>query len=146
VIVPDVNLLIYAINVDAEQHRAARQWLETILAGTRPVGLAWSVLLAFVRVTTLPRVFANPLGTGQALDIVEGWIRHPRVRVLTPTPSHWGILRALLRASGTAGNLSSDAHLAAIAIGHAATLASADNDFRRFAGLDHVNPLAAVAA
>lgn len=140
-IVPDVNLLLYAVNADSPRHAAAREWLEGLLSGARPVGMAWAVLLAFLRLTTRPGVFAEPLSADEALDYVDEWLRHPRVRLVTAPPSHWGILCGLLRSAGTAGNLSTDAHLAAIAIGHAATLASADNDFRRFAELDHVNPL-----
>ena len=140
-IVPDVNLLIYAVNGDAPHHAAARDWLERALTDPRPVGLTWIVLLAFLRLTTRPGIFARPMDLEQALGYVDEWLDLPGVRLLTPTASHWGILQGLLRSAGTAGNLSSDAHLAAIAIGHAATLASADHDFRRFEGLDFVNPL-----
>lgn len=140
-IVPDVNLLIYAVNRDSAHHAAARDWLENALSGPRPVGMTWIVLLAFLRLTTRPGVFARPMDSSDAAGYVDEWLGLPTVRVLTPTDSHWGILQGLLRAAGTAGNLSSDAHLAAIAIGHAATLASADHDFRRFKGLDFVNPL-----
>jgi len=141
VIIPDANLLIYAVDVDSVHHAPARRWLTDVLAGTRPVGLTWGTLMAFVRLTTLP-LFARPLTAREALDIVDGWIRHPRTRLLTPTVGHWGTVNALLRAAGVAGNLTSDAHLAAIAIEHAATIASADNDFRRFPGLDYFNPIA----
>jgi toxin-antitoxin system PIN domain toxin len=142
VIVPDVNLLLYAINADSPHHDDARDWFEAQLSGTRPVGLTWIVVLAFLRLTTRPGIFASPLSHDDALAYVDEWLRLPVVRMLTPTESHWGILQALLRDAGTAGNLSSDAHLAAIAIGHAATVASADHDFRRFTGLSFVNPLA----
>lgn len=141
-IVPDANLLIYAVNERSNLHHAARVWIEDLLHGDRPVGLAWSTALAFVRVTTKPGVFQSPLLVHEALANINDWIGHPRVRVLNPTRAHWGILQGLLRAAGTAGNLPSDAHLAAIAIEHAATLASTDNDFRRFPGLDYFNPLA----
>lgn len=140
-IVPDVNLLVYAVNADSPRHTAARTWLEELMSNTRPVGLTWIVLLAFLRLTTHAGVFARPLRPEEALAYVDEWIAHPRTRLLPPGEAHWGILRGLLRAAGTAGNLSSDAHLAAIAIAHNATLASADHDFRRFAQLDYVNPL-----
>lgn len=140
-IVPDVNLLVYAVNSDSPRHAVAREWFEKSMSGTRPMGLTWIVLLAFLRLTTHPGVFAKPLRAEEALAYVDEWVAHPRTRLLSPGEEHWGILRGLLRAAGTAGNLSSDAHLAAIAIAHNATLASADHDFRRFAQLDSVNPL-----
>ena len=140
-IVPDVNLLIYAVNRDSPHHDSARAWLEETLSGNRPVGLAWIVILAFLRLTTRGTIFATPLSPEQALEYVDEWLALPLVRPLSPSGQHWGILRYLLRAAGTAGNLSTDAHLATLAIEHGATLASADNDFRRFAGLDYVNPV-----
>ncbi len=141
-IVPDANLLIYAVNERSPFHEPARIWIEELLEGNRPVGLAWTVALAFLRVTTRPGVFESPLTVDEALSNLDDWLSHPRVRILTPTEGHWGVFQGLLRAAGTAGNLTSDAHLAAIAIEHAATVASADNDFRRFPGLDYFNPLA----
>lgn len=140
-ILPDANLLIYAVNHDAPHHRAARQWFERVLSGNEPVVLAWIVLLAFIRITTHPRVFAAPLSVGQALAHVDGWLGQPYASALAPGEKHWLILRRLLDSSGSAGNLVSDAHLAAIAIEHGCTLYSADHDFRRFPELDFVDPL-----
>jgi len=144
VILPDANLLIYAVNLDAPHHRQARLWLEQTLSGHETVGLAWIVVLAFLRITTHPKVLDRPLAVEQALDYVEGWLGQPYVRPLTPGEKHWLILSRLLRASGSAGNLTSDAHLAAIAIEQGAIVHSADHDFRRFDGLGCVNPLSAV--
>lgn len=141
-IVLDANLLIYAVNRDAPEHRATRRWLEATLAGARPVGLSWTVILAFLRVTTRRGIFERPLSAEQALGHVASLVEHPRVRLLAPTPQHWGVFQSLLRATGTAGNLTSDAHLAALTIEHGGRLASADGDFRRFAGLDSFNPIA----
>lgn len=140
-ILPDANLLIYAVNRDAPHHHAAREWLEQVLSETEPVVLSWIVLLAFIRITTHPTVFAKPLAIGQALDYVEGWLGQPWVSAICPGENHWMILNRLLRRSGGAGNLTSDAHLAALAIEHGCTLYSADHDFRRFDGLEYVNPL-----
>ncbi|AKS43199.1 type II toxin-antitoxin system VapC family toxin [Wenzhouxiangella marina] len=140
-IVPDVNLLIYAVNEDAPQHDRARRWLEEALSGTSPVGLPWLVIIAFLRLSTHPRIFESPLPTDTALRLVNGWLAQPCARAIEPGERHWLILSQLLRDSGTAGNLSNDAHLAAIAIEHDACLHSADHDFRRFAGLRCHNPL-----
>ena len=140
-IVPDVNLLVYAANHDATHHERARVWLEQTLSGTEPVGLPWLVTVAFVRLTTHARVFSSPLTTDQALGFVNSWLAQPCTEPLNPGDRHWLILADLLRESGSAGNLTNDAHLAALAIEHNACLHSADTDFLRFAGLKHHNPL-----
>ena len=140
-IVVDANLLIYAVDSDSPHHRRALAWLEQTLSRSDPVGLAWVVLLAFIRITTRPGVLRRQLSPEAALDYVESWPKQPCVETISPGRDHWRILRSLLAGSGTAGNLTSDAHLAAMAIEHGATLCSADNDFRRFAGLVHSNPL-----
>jgi uncharacterized protein len=141
-ILVDANLLIYAIDGDSPHHRAARQWLETTLSGETRVGLAWIVLLAFLRITTRPAIVRRPLSHEEALAYVDSWLRQPFVEAIGPGANHWPLLRNLLRASGTAGNLTSDAHLAALAIEHGCALYSTDNDFKRFAGVEHVNPIA----
>ncbi len=140
-ILVDANLLIYAVNLDAPHHRSARRWLQEVLSGTASVGLPWTSLLAFVRITTRPGVLANPLAVEEAIGFVDEWLDQPFVEPVLPGDGHWPILRNLLRASGTAGNLTSDAHLAALAIERGATICSADYDFRRFPGVEHVNPL-----
>jgi uncharacterized protein len=141
-IIPDVNLLVYAVNQDAPNHQRARAWLEQTLSGSETVGLPWLVLVAFLRLTTHPRIFETPLETASALDYVNGWLAQPCARAVEPGDRHWLVLSQLLRNAGSAGNLSNDAHLAAIAIEHNATLHSADNDFRRFPKLKFKNPLA----
>ena len=137
----DLNLLIYAVNRDAPQHDVARQWLEDSLSGDDTLALSWSVILGFLRLTTSPRIFDRPLSADRASAIVDEWLSHPNVEVLVPGNRHWSILRGLLHEAGTAGNLSSDAHLAALAIEHQAELHSADADFQRFRGVRCVNPL-----
>lgn len=141
-IVPDVNLLVYVVNQDAAHHERARAWLEKTLSGSETVGLPWLVSIAFLRLTTHPRIFRHPLEPEAALQFVTGWLAQPCVHPLDPGKRHWLIFSQLLRQSGTAGNLTNDAHLAAIAIEHDACLHSADNDFRRFPELKHHNPLA----
>lgn len=141
-ILVDANLLIYAINRDAPQHAAARAWWEDTLSGTTQIGLPWLVLLAFLRLTTNPRVVRAPLSAEQALGFVDEWLSQPYATPVGPGERHWSILKQLLGNSGTAGNLTNDAHVAAIALEHGYTVYSADNDFKRFDGLRHVNPLA----
>jgi toxin-antitoxin system PIN domain toxin len=140
-IVVDVNLLIYAVNQDAPFHRNAKAWLEAALSGTETVGLPWSVLLAFVRLTTRPGVFRKPLAVEATLDLVDKWLAQPGVTAPEPTTRHMRILRDLLLPLGTGGNLTSDAHLATLAIEHGAELCSSDNDFARFPRLRWRNPL-----
>ena len=142
-IVPDVNLLIYAVNKGAPMHRPARRWLEDMLSGTETIGIPWNVLLAFLRITTRQGPMRHPLSLAQAFDIVSLWLDQPSVTVVHPGPRHARLLRDLLEPFGTGGNLTSDAHLAAIAIEHGAELCSSDSDFGRFHGLRWTNPLAA---
>ena len=140
-IVVDLNLLIYIVNEDAAHHAPARTWWEQCLAEGTDIGLGWAVIVGFVRLSTNPKVFPRPLTPKDAFSIVDGWLEHPAVRSLEPTPAHWEILKELLEPVGTAGNLTADAHLAALAIEHGATLCSADNDFSRFKNLRWSNPL-----
>jgi toxin-antitoxin system PIN domain toxin len=139
--VPDVNLLLYAEDELSPHHPRALSWLEEQLSGTEPVGFAWSVLLAFVRLSTRGQVFANPLTPDEAFELLESWLGQPCALVLHATERHLAILRGLLQEIGTAGNLTSDAHLAALAIEHGGELCSADGDFARFRGLRWTNPL-----
>ncbi len=137
----DVNLLVYAADDASPDHLPARRWLEAELSGTETFAFTWVVLLAFVRLTTSHRVFERPFSVGEALDIVDGWLGRPSVTVIGPTDRHPAVLRELLVAVGAGGNLTTDAHLAAVAIEHGAVLCSADRDFARFSGLKWVNPL-----
>lgn len=139
---PDVNLLLYGLDEGSPHHDAARPWLEDLLSGTEPVGFSWSVLLAFMRLSTRPQLFTNPLQPAEAFDVIEGWLAQPCAVVLHPTERHLAVLRGLVEPLGTAGNLTADAHLAALAIEHGAEVCSADHDFARFGGLRWTNPLA----
>jgi hypothetical protein len=142
VILVDANLLIYAVDRDSAHHARARPWFEERLSGTEPVGLAWVVILAFIRITTRPGILKAPLAPNRALEYVREWFDQPCVTAVAPGEHHWQVLRNLLRATGTAGNLVGDAHLAAMAVEHGAAIYSTDHDFRRFPGVEHVNPLA----
>jgi len=138
---PDVNLLVYAADETSVHHESAREWIEATLSGTETVAFAWLVLIGFVRLSTNPRSFHSPWGVGKSLDVVDGWLAQPAATVVHPTDRHAAVLRELLTPLGAAGNLTSDAHLAALAIEHGATLCSCDNDFSRFSGLRWVDPL-----
>jgi uncharacterized protein len=138
---PDVNLLLYAVDESSARHELARAWVEEQLSGAETFAFAWVVLLAFIRLTTSSRVFQSPLTTSAALDLVDSWLAQPCVTVVHPTSRHTPVLRQLLEPLGTAGNLTTDAHLAALAIEHGAELCSTDMDFTRFAGLRWTNPL-----
>jgi toxin-antitoxin system PIN domain toxin len=137
----DANLLLYAVNKDAPLHAQAKAWLETTLSGRETVAFSWNVILAFVRLTTRPGLFRNALSPERAFDLVADWLGQPSATVVNPGPRHLAILRGLLTSLGTGGNLTSDAHLAALAIEQNAELCSCDADFARFAGLDWRNPL-----
>jgi toxin-antitoxin system PIN domain toxin len=137
----DANLLIYAIDRDSPHQRKARHWLEEVLSDTTPIGLAWIVMLAFLRVTTRAGIMRNPLSPEQAIAYVDSWLGQSPVTLVRPGRQHWPILRNLLQVSGTSGNLTSDAHLAALAIECGYSIYTTDNVFRRFAGLTVINPL-----
>ena len=138
----DANLLIYAVNEDSPLNRKAKSWLESAVTGPDTVGFSWNVLLAFLRLTTRPGLFRNPLALETAFDLIASWLDQPSVAVVHAGPRHLRVLRDLLLPMGTGGNLTSDAHLAALAIEHGAELCSSDTDFARFPGLKWSNPLA----
>ena len=139
----DVNLLIYAIDATSPRHRVAKRWLEDQLSGTETFAFAWIVLLSFIRLSSNPRIFESPLAPGEAFDYVDGWLTQPPATIVHPTERHPAVLRELLAPLGTAGNLTTDAHLAALAIEHGAELCSSDSDFSRFQGLRGRDPLVA---
>lgn len=140
--IPDVNLLLYALDERSPHHAGARSWLEQALSGSETVGLSWQVLVAFVRLSTHAAVFEQPLTADEAFDVVDGWLGQPPVTVVHPGRRHAAVLRELLSSVGTAGNLTTDAHLAALALEHGAELCSHDRDFGRFPGVRWVDPLA----
>ena len=141
-IVVDANLLLYAYDASSAAHDAARAWLEETLSSSDPVGLPWATLLAFLRISTNPRALTRPLSMAEASAIVDAWLSQPCVTIAEPGERHWEVLAGLLAAGQVRGPLVSDAHLAALAIEHGATLATTDRDFARFDGLRTSNPLA----
>ena len=140
-IVPDVNLLIYAHDTASGLHQPAREWWEELLNREQPIGLPWAVALGFIRLVTHSAVLRRPLEPVAALARVEGWFAQPSVRVVDPGPRHLAILSQLFGVTGVAGRLTTDTHLAAIAIEYRAALHSNDSDFARFPGLRWENPL-----
>ncbi len=137
---PDANVLVYAVNTKAAQHLVARDWLDRALNGDRTVGFAWSVLLAFVRVSTNPAIFPTPLSVGDSMDVVDGWTSQPSAVIVNPGKGHGAVLGDLLRTAQQGGNLVSDAHLAALALENKGTVVSFDRDFGRFAGVKWLIP------
>ena len=140
-ILPDVNLLIYAYDARTARHQAAKAWWKHLMEGSEPVALPWVVLLGFLRITTHRKIFDNPLTAQEACRIVRSWLERPQVSILHPGNRHAEILFGLLGELGTAANLTTDAHLAALAIEFQAELHSADTDFARFSGLRWSNPI-----
>jgi toxin-antitoxin system PIN domain toxin len=138
----DLNVLLYAVNRDSPRHDDARAWLESALSGEETVALPWVVLLGFLRVATNRHVLPHPITIDQAVSVVDGWLAQAPVVALSPGDEHWVILSRLQSEVGSAGNLTTDAHLAALALEHEAELCSTDADFARFPRLRWVNPLA----
>ncbi len=137
----DLNILIYAVNEDAPDHRKAKKWWENCLSETETVGLPWVVILGFLRITTNPRIMRMPLAHDQAIGLIDDWLKQDPVRIVRPTDSHWGILKHFILHLGTASNLTTDAHIAALAVERGCILYSSDNDFSRFPNLRWSNPL-----
>lgn len=139
--IPDINILVYAYDADAPHHRDALAWWEDTLSGSHQVGMPWLVVLGFLRITTHRRILRKPMIVTEAVKAVRSWLDHPDVQIVTPGERHGEILFELLTQLGTAGNLTTDAHLAALAIEYHAELVSADVDFARFPGLRWFNPV-----
>ena len=140
-ILVDANLLIYAVNSDSPHHDKAKSWLEEILSGNDELGLAWIVILAFIRITTRSGILSRPLTPERAIAYVDEWLEQPYVNLVNGDENQWQIFRNLQLQVGTAGNLTSDTMLASLALELGAVIYSADHDFKRFSGVKHVNPL-----
>ena len=137
----DVNILLYAVNENSDPHLRILHWWHRALSGDESIGLAWIVLCGFLRISTNRAVFPQPLTGTEASGQVERWLSSELTTTISEKPDHWPVYRELLKDSGTAGNLTTDAHLATLAVTHDATLVSCDNDFARFKGLRWLNPL-----
>jgi uncharacterized protein len=139
-ILPDVNVLVHAHNADSAVHEKARRWWDACLSGTEGVGLAWAAMLGFVRIATNRKIVERPLAVPDVMERLEQWLALPHVHVAQPSDSHFARLRAELERIGAAGNLTTDAHLAVLAMERGYVLYSTDADFARFSGLRWVNP------
>ena len=137
----DANLLLYAHDVSSQEHVPTNTWIQSTLAGAETIGFAWETILAFLRIATTPRIFSEPLELQVAVAIIQHWLTFPNVVILSPTSQHWQIFARLLPKTRVRGSLIMDAHLAALAIEHGATLCTNDRDFARFPGLKVEFPL-----
>ena len=141
-IVPDANLLLYAVDSKSPFNKAAKQWWSNCLSGAVPVGLCHPVVFAFVRISTNQRAFERPLSLIQATEIVQSWLDRRSTRTLHPSAQHTcNVLKLLAAAGSSGGNMVTDAQIAEYAISHQAEVHTADHDFRRFPGLDCRFPL-----
>lgn len=140
-ILPDLNLLLYAYNPHMPQHGAARLWWERAMNGDELIGLPFEVAFGFVRVATNPRMGHAKVALADARRVVETWLNLPQTRVISPGALHFARVLDLMAAAMAAGPVLSDAILAAYAIEHRATLFTNDGDFARFPGLKWENPL-----
>jgi len=140
-IVPDTNLLIYAYDSSSRFHTQAKTWFESAMSGTEPIGMPASVIAAFVRLMTHPKVFTNPMSVDTVCSIVDSWLDHPTLTVLGDDTQTMRQCLNLLKQVGVARNLSNDAQIASLVLKQGATLYSNDTDFYRFKGLHPINPL-----
>ena len=134
-ILPDVNVLLHAVNSDSPKNEGIHTWWDHCLIGVRPVYLTWIVILGFVRISTNPRIFNEPLNVSEAGNYISDWLEQPPVDIIIPREGHWEIVQELLEKAGTAANLTTDAHLAALALQWDCTVYTTDTDFARFEGL-----------
>jgi toxin-antitoxin system PIN domain toxin len=131
----DTNVLLYAIDERSAHHADSRAWLDRALGAAESVGFAWVALVGFLRLATLGSAFPEPLAPQAAAGVVRGWLGQPPATVVEPTARHLDVVTDLLVGAGAAGNLTNDAHLAALAVEHGAGIVSFDRDFARFAGV-----------
>ena len=141
-IIVDANVLLYAYNPSSQHHEQCRTWLEAALNGTEQVGFPWQTVLAFIRISTNPRVFVRPLSAAQAAAIVDEWFAGPQAMQVEPADGYWDLLKEQLATAQVSGPLVTDAALAALALQNGARLCTTDRDFSRFEGLQTLDPRA----
>jgi hypothetical protein len=135
VILPDVNVLLYAFRSDVEQHAAYRIWLESVVNGDMAYGMSPQVLASVVRLATHPRIFVHPSRLAEALAFASTLLDQPHCQIIQPGPRHWGIFTRLCQSANAYGNLIQDAWLAALAIESGCEWITNDRDYARFDGL-----------
>ncbi len=140
-ILPDVNVLLYAHREESERHEEYRAWLEGILSEGAAWGISELVLGSCLRILTHPKVFDPPTPLSVALAFVGQLREHPHAVVLAPGPGHWRIFTELCEKTSARGNIVADAYLAALAIESGSEWITTDRDFARFPGLRWRHPL-----
>ncbi len=140
-ICPDINVLLYANFSTYPQHRKAKEWWDGVLSSSRFVCLGHVVVFGFIRISTSSRVFSSPLTIDQAVGVVDGWLAQPNVELIAPAKTHWDNFKSMLAAGNAGGNLTTDAHIAALAADYGLVVYSNDTDFARFPDVEVVNPV-----
>jgi len=140
VILPDVNVLLYAHREDTAEHAVCHEWLLTTMKSDAPFGLSETVLSSVVRIATHPKIFKQPSRLDIVLAFTAGLLAQPNAMTVRPGPRHWDIFTRLCRESGARGNIVADAYLAALAIESGCEWITTDGDFARFAGLKWRRP------
>ena len=140
-IVPDINLLVFAYNYMSPEHDAAARWWENLVNGTGDIGVPWLVDTGFVGLMSNPNVMGSSLSGIEAADLVSGWFSHGHITPIDPGVGYLSHFRELLAITGAGGNLVPDAHIAALAIEHDAEVHTHNSDFARFPGVRWRNPL-----
>ena len=135
-ILPDVNVLIYAFRRDMPQHAVCRAWLAQIVSGDSRFGLSPMALSAVVRITTNPRAYRMPSGTEEAFGFCEDLLRQPHCQIVTPGERHWEIFKRLCIETDTRGARVTDAWFAALAMEWGCEWITLDRDYARFPGLE----------
>ena len=139
-IIPDVNVLVYAHDSTSPRHLVAKSWFENALRGSEDIGFLLVVALGFVRLLSNPKIVLNPIAPMHLVSTVESWLQIPNARMIQPGMRHFELMQKLFAESQAGTNLITDVHIAAAALEHNATLVSNDTDFRRFAGVKIFNP------
>ena len=145
-ILVDANLLLYAYDSDSPHHEPSRNWLERVLSSGGAVRFSLMTLLAFIRIASDRRIYAHPMAPASACSLVEEWLALPNVRVLSPGPRTWRLLSRMCEEGQAKGAMVMDAHLAALALEHGASIATTDRDFMRFPDIELVNPVTLAAS
>ncbi|RCW41053.1 hypothetical protein DFQ14_109130 [Halopolyspora algeriensis] len=140
-IIPDVNLLLYAVISGFPHHDRARAWWERTVNSPTRIGLTQPAVFGFLRIATNARILQSPLAITDATGYVNDWLAQPNIDLLTPGPNHLQTALDLLEKAGTAGNLTTDAQLAAYALENNGEMHSNDTDFARFPDITWINPL-----
>lgn len=134
-ILPDVNVLLYAFRQDSADHLKYRNWLDAVVNGPAVYGMSPQVLASVIRIATNPRVYAQPSSLSRTMEFADVLLTQPHCKPVMPGSRHWAIYTDLLRSARATGNLAQDAWLAALAVEHGCEWITTDGDFARFSGL-----------